>query len=1640
MQHMTNQSMTQRIQRLICAAVLSSGLLGTAWADENLPIVPHCGVENSIKDVPKNTPPFGLLDCDIIVATDASNASTEVYSLDKALEKFNGTDETHRACRRAIKLHVPLTIEKPIEIKGKTLGDAEGASQKVRFTLDGNGNTINANKIKGCAITITTNYVTIKDLTIKDAGGDAICLKDDAFNVEFENVEILDAKGGGIIAESGVTTVHVNQGVAIVSSKGPGIQFKAPMLGMASAVHFDFDTQGDENPDNDTPKNGSVAFWLNGTPKNTQGIVTPEKFFFDNLKVTKNKLEGYVKKCTDQTNDKGELEKVCELVTMDEILIFRVGDPIINTKEQCEAIMPLAKKPLCDEKGAAAAAKPQLEPCGADTKAEGKAQVNQKSIIQCKGLELSEFLGCMGEPKSGHTNLIARAKVNKTNGFFRFNTTFEIENSEDAYVLLPVFAQGDAGSVVASSSCPFIPKKNIKIQKIQSLETGKNCPGLENADGSSDDDGAFDGGDTTGGNTGSSSGGSGGNTGTKTGAIYVEYEEGGKQYSYSLDEDDIIQHGFKNFYECNAAKEWLQSSISTAEVVDSDRDGIGDIYEDRNLNCEADNNETDLFHPDTDGDGVTDKEELGKTAVEGFRECYLIVKGVNAAGETAEFADLDDADKPTVDDENLAYDDDYIKDQKRVEVSPKDGKGYTVVPYLIARDDTTLGPCADEIGLTQGESNCKRDTLLNGLVPRGFEEGSIVGKGFCRGTSPLDPDTDDDGYIEGRELRPIVFTKKSQYVLRDLKTLNPIEEIEEGGSSVVAECDAIYDEKEVGRYIEEFTIKVKASDLGDYDKDGIENYKDNCPGYYNPDSQEDSENIPSERCGEGWDNGTIAITRFYQCMSDSVLKPGSITYYSKPAEFNTGDGQTNPFNIDTDSDGFCDGPVGPACVTASNSDDSSTPDVDERNLSQQDFVPWFKHDKLDGVANNSKDLPCKENFIYTFIAPKYRAAVRKAVEELFTAYTPGGTTIGMGYDVIAQSVLLHYEGQIQNIINANGGVTPPDLDEDGIWDVIESPDGKCTEKATHGFATSAYDEDSDDDGLGDMFDPCPNDDNAGTPFSDPLTASNTYEVEVAIHAKICNATGPNRYLANKALYCFLDWDQDGLKNCFEDFNISGVDPQTFINETNVKVADSDSDQLNDYLERYVHTTNPIQIDTDQDGLDDHNEVSRDGDVFVKQDTVLGKSAGTCVDAGQKDTDPKNKDTDGDGLDDGFELNITSTVENKPVTNPNNWDSDGDGLCDGGELVEGSIAKDKCKAGEDLNGDGIHPVSIKDDAGNVAVLLAGGIDESDPCTADTDGDTKTDETDECKTISHQSCTVQNKMGFDSDLDGIANLSEGLTGTDPTNDDTDGDGLIDGCLKNEDAEPVMGEGELCNQIKQGQFFALFNKLNKPNCGGVPYFGCDTDPGKMNNPEYNASVARDTDKDGMTDKQERTYPTNPQKLDTDGDGLLDGLEDTQFIENDDGTVTEVIGSIDGFFTPCTEQTDQGGNTGLVCPETNANDADTDKDGLPDGKIGIFCEDCNLSGHQDKIVEGLQIKFLETSPRTWDSDGDGNSDLAEATANGGFQKANIAAATSGATDSCSLVMSTQAPAPGLYLWYLLLAGLPIVLWERRRTRVLRA
>lgn len=356
----------------------------------------------------------------------------------------------------------------------------------------------------------------------------------------------------------------------------------------------------------------------------------------------------------------------------------------------------------------------------------------------------------------------------------------------------------------------------------------------------------------------------------------------------------------------------------------------------------------------------------------------------------------------------------------------------------------------------------------------------------------------------------------------------------------------------------------------------------------------------------------------------------------------------------------------------------------------------------------------------------------------------------------------------------------------------------------------------------------------------------------------------------------VDSDGDGILEGDEDVNCNGrVDP----GETDPGRLDSDADGLNDGVEVNETQTDPADPDTDDDGILDGLD-----------DNPLAP-------------DP---DADGDGLSDSRELEIG--------TNAMSADSDGDGLCDGATDVAGV-----CVGGEDLDGDGsVDPgESDPNKPDTDCDGLPDGVERelgTQPRIADSDGDLIPDGVEVGRSVpvpggcsetplDMDPSTTTDPLAVDSDGDGINDGIEdrnrdgklappvpgGTQETDATSADTDSDGICDG-PNNVNGVCTAGEDRNRNgRVDAGETDPRTPDVDSDGDGlsnptetslGTDPNRADTDNDGLEDAEevltYETDpVSADSDCDGLTDAEELALGTDPLLVDSDGDGLTDGQE---------------------------------------------------------------------------------------------------------------------------------------------------------------------
>ena len=403
--------------------------------------------------------------------------------------------------------------------------------------------------------------------------------------------------------------------------------------------------------------------------------------------------------------------------------------------------------------------------------------------------------------------------------------------------------------------------------------------------------------------------------------------------------------------------------------------------------------------------------------------------------------------------------------------------------------------------------------------------------------------------------------------------------------------------------------------------------------------------------------------------------------------------------------------------------------------------------------------------------------------------------------------------------------------------------------------------------------------------------------------------------------------------------------------------DSDCDGLSDedeYTATYAGglRTDPAEWDSDGDGIGDGMEAGNTRDIDAE-------CLRTWIDADPTTTtNPTAADTDGDCRSDSAEdRNLNGRVDDGEA-DPNRLDSDADGISDRDEDddCDGVVDPGETNAGAaDTDGDGIND--------EIEIEITG----TDPTNPDSDGDGILDGTEDLNQngVVDPGETDPNVFDTDSDGDGIADATEDDLGYDADDPDMDDDGVCDGpntvsgtCVGGEDLDldgqldpgesnpasadtdcDAVGDGE---EIERGTDRRLRDSDGDLLPDGVELGKTAAVPGTCSG----TIIAFDA---------QPSTTTNPTRLDTDGDGINDGIEDRDR---------------DGQMGPANP-------TGVQ--ETNAADPDTDDDGICDGPAAVatVCtagEDLNRNGRLDGG---------ETDPRVpnVDTDGDGLSDQQEAT-----------------------------------------------------------
>ncbi|MBN2360989.1 MAG: hypothetical protein JXR83_16150 [Deltaproteobacteria bacterium] len=880
------------------------------------------------------------------------------------------------------------------------------------------------------------------------------------------------------------------------------------------------------------------------------------------------------------------------------------------------------------------------------------------------------------------------------------------------------------------------------------------------------------------------------------------------------------------------------------DQVDSDCDGLSDAEEFGNIY--AGGARTDPAGNDSDGDGIPDGTEVGRTSSPDPRCVELFVA---------------DADPTTTTDPTRADSDgDGLCDGNRTVAGictageDLDGNGRVDSGETDPRNPDTDGDgqCDGSNAVSPVCTCCDPDPLDpiqdsdNDGVPNAVEEASSC-------LDPNDPDSDGDGLCDGdADVAGLCVAGE------DANGDGLVNSGETDPCRVDTDCDGVSDrdERDLG------LNPLRADSDGDLIRDGVELCRTqnldpvHCTGFVGAGSGcAGSDPLSADSDGDGLNDGLEDVD--WDGVFDS--------------------GETDPGSADTDGDQLCDGPARTiaGCHDGEDLNANGSVDFGETDPRVPNTGTSTTPDPND-PNNPTKDSDCDG---------------LSDAEEFGNVYAGGRTTDPANPDSDGDGILDGVEiGRTSSVDSrcapfsgdadaaSRTDPTDADSDNDGLCDGDNAVASVCDrgEDLNHNGRvdpgeTDPRNPDTDHDGLcdgpNDVLPVCTGGDPNPTGDGSGLDSDGDGVPDSVESASACLAVNDP------------DTDNDGLCDgpadvagtCVngEDYNGDGV---VNAGETDPCHVDTDCDGVSDKDERDLGL-NPRKKDSDGDMISDGVELCRAQNLDQSFCTSFIAAGAGCT-----GSDPLAVDSDGDGINDGVEDADRDGVFETGETDPKDGDTDGDGLCDGPVRMIPTV----CSGGEDLNANGhvdqgetdpLTPNNAPTDTDrdgipdSVEALIAC-LDGNDP---DTDGDglcdgglaiagvcargedlnnngrVDTNETDPCLA--------------DTDCDGLADgasysaggtdyLGEQSLGTSPINPDSDGDGLDDG-------------------LEAGVTAATAPAGTDASCG----FVADADPATTTDP-----ADADSDDDGVVDGAE----------DADQDGQVDTGE---LDPNDNTDVTTTV-----------------------------------------------------------------------------------------------------------------------------------------------------
>ena len=796
-------------------------------------------------------------------------------------------------------------------------------------------------------------------------------------------------------------------------------------------------------------------------------------------------------------------------------------------------------------------------------------------------------------------------------------------------------------------------------------------------------------------------------------------------------------------YEYTARSTDEEEVKENALGYDSDGDGLSDSYE---LNTTG----LDPYNPDTDGDGLTDKEESQTTHTD----------PLNNDTDNDGLTDKEEIEQyhtnPRWDDS----DNDGLNDYEEVKI-------YGTNP--LCRD-------TDEDGLDDTfEITHTWDTNSTPKLTLSVKEVIIGGVPYANHTDPLNPDTDNDGLLDGEEgpLGPYYGLKDLYNESSPQVDPNPII----FGNGYTHPLDNDTDDDSYLQLWNGWIAPSKTFLRSMTDGEEVHGIW----AVFIVNGTPKRMLIRTNPCNPDTDGDTGRDGKVYP---DRFLKSDGYELHLVPP--------SNPLNGDTDGDGLIDGLEGTLRPDSNHTfyldsdtdgdglgdlqdlllgTDPRNPDTDHDQVSDGD--EYYKYGTNPVLPDTDFDLLTDGEELFFWHSNPY------LMDSDGDGLSDGAEVLIYFTDPMDEDVdddgLTDYE----ELIIYGTNVFSPDTDEDGIWDGDE----------ILVYLTNPFNWDSDNDSI--VY---PNE------FGEMTWPMSDYD-EIFIYG-----TDPLR----------SDTDGDGLMDSYELYLANGNIPNFENIPLDVKNNDTDGDGISDGAELrilnisdiiypyltlkpyYYYNSSPVLNDTDSDNLSDYDEIfiygsspnnnESDGDTI--RDGIEVKTYGT---------DPSNNDTDGDGVDDYDEIFIYGT-------DPCDSDLDDDLLPDGLELYfpNRTLTKRTFLFTKQVNLDPFDP-----DVNDNGIL--------DGYEVDSDGDGLSDG-EEFYIYETQTFPGGGFLNPDSDGDGLSDGAEVYEyKTSPTNSDSDGDGFSDGAEVAVGTDPTQWTSqeeyeEALQQFRRGVAIKIVSPKNE------------------------------------------------------------------------------------------------------------------------------------------------------------------------------------------------------------------------------------